>query len=73
MVLITIKGGLLGAFLLQFEYFVTFSLANAMGSLYVRKFFQEDAKAAAVEMVNDIKETFFEILDTIDWMDEETR
>ncbi|KAK2705540.1 neprilysin-2-like [Artemia franciscana] len=49
------------------------SLANAMGSLYVRKFFQEDAKAAAVEMVNDIKETFFEILDTIDWMDEETR
>ena len=49
------------------------SLANAVGSMYVRKHFKEDAKQAALEMVHDIREEFDQILDEIDWMDENTK
>ena len=49
------------------------SLANAVGALYVRKFFQEDAKQAAVEMVHDIRAEFDFILHNIDWMDDLTK
>ena len=34
------------------------SLANAIGALYVRKFFNEEAKQSAVEMVHDIRAEF---------------
>lgn len=49
------------------------SLANAVGSMYVRKYFQEDAKQSALEMVHDIRSEFDAILDKIDWMDPNTK
>ena len=49
------------------------SLANAIGALYVRKFFNEEAKQSAVEMVHDIRAEFDFILHNIDWMDDLTK
>lgn len=46
---------------------------HAFGALYVRRHFKADAKATALEMVNNIKSEFKEILKDIDWMDEETK
>ncbi|KAM7312471.1 neprilysin-2-like [Ixodes scapularis] len=48
-------------------------LGMALSSLYVRHFFQEDSKGAALDMVNFILKEFMAILDDIDWMDEQTR
>ncbi|XP_024943266.1 neprilysin-2 isoform X2 [Cephus cinctus] len=52
---------------------VSGSLSISVGALYVRKYFKEDAKKTAVEMVADIREEFTKILKKIEWMDEETR
>ena len=41
------------------------SLANAVGSMYVQKYFKEDAKQAALEMVADIRNEFHEILEEV--------
>ncbi|XP_046670651.1 neprilysin-2 isoform X2 [Homalodisca vitripennis] len=49
------------------------SLSLAVGSLYVKRFFKEDAKKNALEMVDNIREEMYKILKTVDWMDEETR
>ncbi|CAH1183162.1 unnamed protein product [Phaedon cochleariae] len=49
------------------------SLSIAAGALYVRKYFHEDAKQNALEMVADIRTEFEDILKEVDWMDEETR
>jgi membrane metallo-endopeptidase-like protein 1 len=49
------------------------SLANAVGSMYVRKHFKEDAKQSALEMVSDIRAEFDAMLSQIDWMDDSTR
>uniref|UniRef100_A0A8D9BV62 Neprilysin-11 n=1 Tax=Cacopsylla melanoneura TaxID=428564 RepID=A0A8D9BV62_9HEMI len=49
------------------------SFSLAIGSLYVRKYFKEEAKSNAVEMVQLIREEMYKILGTIDWMDEKTR
>jgi neprilysin len=46
---------------------------HAFGSLYVRKHFREDAKAKALDMVNNIKDEFKIMLKEITWMDEETK
>lgn len=48
-----------------------FSLA--IGSLYVRQFFDERAKKEALEMVDGIREEMNKILSSNDWMDDETR
>nr|CAD7406995.1 unnamed protein product [Timema poppensis] len=45
----------------------------SVGSLYVRRYFHEEAKKSAMEMVQDIRNQFLDILKTIDWMDDETR
>ncbi|XP_026670737.1 neprilysin-2 isoform X1 [Ceratina calcarata] len=52
---------------------VSGSLAISVGAMYVRKYFKEDAKKNAVEMVADIREEFTKILKKVDWMDDETR
>ncbi|KZC07350.1 Membrane metallo-endopeptidase-like 1 [Dufourea novaeangliae] len=52
---------------------VSGSLAISVGALYVRKYFKEDAKKNAVEMVADIRTEFTKILKKVDWMDDETR
>ncbi|XP_015511770.2 neprilysin-2 isoform X1 [Neodiprion lecontei] len=49
------------------------SLASSTGALYVRKYFKEDAKKNAVEMVADIRQEFTKILEKVEWMDEKTR
>ncbi|XP_066258701.1 neprilysin-2 isoform X4 [Euwallacea similis] len=49
------------------------SLSIAAGALYVRKFFNEEARQNAKEMVADIREEFEEILKKVDWMDEKTK
>lgn len=48
-------------------------LTYAVGSLYVRHFFNEDAKAKAEEMVYYIRKAFDRNLETVDWMDEKTK
>uniref|UniRef100_A0A1B6DD22 Peptidase M13 N-terminal domain-containing protein n=1 Tax=Clastoptera arizonana TaxID=38151 RepID=A0A1B6DD22_9HEMI len=51
----------------------TSSFSLATGSLYVQRFFKEDAKKAALEMVGGIREEMYKILNEVDWMDEKTR
>ncbi|RXG68308.1 Membrane metallo-endopeptidase-like 1 [Armadillidium vulgare] len=52
---------------------VSEELTYAVGSLYVRHFFNEDAKAKAEEMVYYIRKAFDRNLETVDWMDEKTK
>ncbi|KAK2585581.1 hypothetical protein KPH14_010214 [Odynerus spinipes] len=52
---------------------VSGSLSISVGAIYVRKYFKQDAKKNALEMVADIREEFTKILKTVDWMDDETR
>ncbi|XP_017775451.1 PREDICTED: endothelin-converting enzyme 1 isoform X2 [Nicrophorus vespilloides] len=49
------------------------SLSIAAGALYVKKYFNEDAKRNAIEMVADIRSEFKEIVKQVDWMDNVTR
>ncbi len=49
------------------------SLSNAVGALYVKKHFKEDAKQSALEMVSDIRAEFDQMLKEIDWMDPGTK
>lgn len=49
------------------------SMSIAVGALYIRKYFNEDSKANALEMVNDIRQQFRKTLTEVDWMDEMTR
>jgi predicted metalloendopeptidase len=46
---------------------------HALGSLYVRRHFDESAKANVNEMVDNIMVAFKEVLDEIDWMDPNTK
>ncbi|EEC06628.1 neprilysin, putative, partial [Ixodes scapularis] len=48
-------------------------LGIALSSLYVRHFFQDESKGAALDMVNFIMKEFMSILEDINWMDEQTR
>ena len=49
------------------------SFGAATGALYVRKYFKQDSKAAALEMVEAIRKEFVEILEAVPWMDEKTK
>eukprot|EP00095_Tigriopus_kingsejongensis_P004532 maker-scaffold532_size145644-snap-gene-0.44 protein:Tk04532 transcript:maker-scaffold532_size145644-snap-gene-0.44-mRNA-1 annotation:"membrane metallo-endopeptidase-like 1-like" len=49
------------------------SLANAVGAMYVRRYFDEASKQAALDMVGDIRAEFDDILEQVDWMDENTK
>ncbi|KQS38417.1 neprilysin-2 isoform X1 [Drosophila erecta] len=49
------------------------SLGISVGSLYVGKHFHKDSKANALEMVNEIREVFNDILDEVNWMDAQTK
>lgn len=48
-------------------------LPNALSAMYVRQYFDENAKQTALEMVQDIKHEFKNVLKTVEWMDGETR
>ncbi|XP_044018489.1 neprilysin-2-like isoform X2 [Aphidius gifuensis] len=52
---------------------VSGGLSLSVGAMYVRKYFKEEAKKNAEEMVNDIRIQFNKILEKVDWMDDETR
>lgn len=48
-------------------------LPISVGALYVRKYFSEESKRTAIELVEDIKYGFIDVLQEISWMDEKTR
>lgn len=48
-------------------------IGEALGELYVKKYFDGDARERMAVMVDDIKEVFLERLKTLDWMTDETR
>jgi neprilysin len=52
---------------------ITSSLPTALSALYVRKYFNEESKRDALDMVNAIKEEFEKILKKVPWMGEKTR
>lgn len=51
----------------------TSKLSIAVGALYVRRYFNEDAKQRAIELVNNIRSEFIHILHDVPWMDEQTK
>ena len=60
-------------FLLKKKFSLFSSVSLAVGSMYVKKYFKEDSKKAALEMVRDIREEFNNILTNLNWMDSETK
>ena len=49
------------------------AMGEAMGKLYVERFFPAAAKHRMVEMVNNLKEAFAQRIDQATWMDPETK
>ncbi|XP_038216679.1 neprilysin-2 [Zerene cesonia] len=49
------------------------SMSIAVGALYIRKYFNENSKAKALEMVDDIRQQFSKTLSEVEWMDSMTR
>ncbi|XP_065564791.1 neprilysin-1-like [Artemia franciscana] len=47
-------------------------LGTAVGSLFVSHYFDEESKGTAMEMVNNLREAFEEMLTDLDWMNKET-
>jgi putative endopeptidase len=48
-------------------------LGEALGKLYVEEKFPPEAKARALEMVNNLKDALAERIKTLDWMDQPTK
>ena len=48
-------------------------LDNAVGSLYVKKYFGETSRTAAIDMVSKIRNQFYKSLEELDWMDDVTK
>ncbi|OQV18718.1 Neprilysin-11 [Hypsibius exemplaris] len=46
---------------------------TAVGSLYVKNYFNESSKAKIAGLVKDLREAFSNIIEKADWMDETTR
>ncbi|XP_017847714.1 neprilysin-2 isoform X2 [Drosophila busckii] len=49
------------------------SLGISVGSLYVRKHFNQESKSQALDMVSDIRGVFNDILNEVNWMDDKTK
>jgi putative endopeptidase len=49
------------------------AIGEALGKLYVAFYFPPEAKARALELVNNLKEALADRIKTLDWMDEPTR
>jgi len=49
------------------------AMGDAVGQLYVRRYFSPDAKAKAQAMVADLKRAFARRLDNLEWMSPQTR
>src|SRR6266487_3461367 len=48
-------------------------IGEALGKLYVGFYFPPEAKARAIELVNNLKEALADRIKTLDWMDEPTK
>ncbi|XP_063701659.1 neprilysin-2-like [Culicoides brevitarsis] len=48
-------------------------LPNAVSAMYVRRYFNEESKKNALEMVDGIKQEFKNVLESVKWMDDDTR
>lgn len=53
--------------------FVDNVLGDAVGELYVIKYFPQDTKECVSQMVESIKEAFAERISVLDWMDDSTK
>ena len=49
------------------------AIGEALGKLYVAFYFPPEAKARALELVNNLKEALADRIKTLDWMDEATK
>lgn len=49
------------------------NLGEALGQLYVKKYFTEDAKKRALELVNNLQKAFAARIDKLDWMSDSTK
>src|SRR5881396_2691190 len=49
------------------------AIGEALGKLYVGFYFPPEAKARALELVNNLKEALADRIKTLDWMDEPTK
>ena len=45
----------------------------AVGALFIRENFNQESKLVALEMIHTLREAFIDILDELEWMDEDTR
>ena len=45
----------------------------AVGALFIRENFNQESKLVALEMIHTLRDAFIEILDELEWMDEDTR
>src|SRR4029077_3349744 len=48
-------------------------IGDALGKLYVGFYFPAEAKARALELVNNLKEALADRIKTLEWMDEPTK
>jgi putative endopeptidase len=48
-------------------------LGEALGQMYVKKYFSEDAKKRVLELVNNIQKAFAARIDKLDWMSDSTK
>ncbi|HVT85965.1 MAG TPA: M13 family metallopeptidase [Chitinophagaceae bacterium] len=49
------------------------TLGMALGQLYVKKYFSEDAKKRMLELVNNLQKAFAARVDKLDWMSDSTK
>ena len=49
------------------------SLGEALGQLYVKKYFTEDAKKRTLELVNNLQKALSARIDKLDWMSDSTK
>jgi len=49
------------------------SLGEALGQLYVKKYFTEDAKKRMLNLVNNLQKAFAVRIDNLDWMSDSTK
>lgn len=50
-----------------------FSFPIPVGLLYSRKYFSEDSRRAVIDLLEDVRSAFIDILHTVPWMDDNTR
>lgn len=53
--------------------YITLNLGQCVGRMFIKDNFQVEAKTMALDMIKDLQESFNELLDDLDWMDEETK